>query len=497
MTLNTGLIINGRYRIAKLLGEGGFGAVYQAWDTNLSKLCALKMNLDTSPVAQRQFQKEAAVLSNLSHPNLPRVTDHFFVQGQGQFLVMDFVEGEDLENLTARQGAVKPDRAIKWIGQVADALNYLHSQPQPIIHRDIKPANIRVTPNSRAVLVDFGLVKVYDEHLKTTVGARAVTPGYSPPEQYGQGGTNPQTDIYALAATLYTLLTGQQPIESIQRIVEDTFKPTAQPNSGVSDGVGQAIGQAMSLAPSQRYDSVLDFTAALQKANVPVVADVANQQQAATVNVSAMKPLNKIPTRPSPRPYKPPSKERPGCITAYAVLLWLAGGMYLLGAGAVGIIFLSEGVETAVVGLFSSLCLGFVAALPIISGIGLWRMRKWGWWMIVVLQGISLVVTAFNMCAVFATPSVEEAIIALAGVLIGAAINGGILYWFIKNRDLFDNNAPYAQSGSGKTGTTDMVPIIIGIVAMCVIIPIVVIAILTLLGPQIGNVFSDIVTGLE
>jgi len=269
MTLNTGLIINGRYRIAKLLGEGGFGAVYQAWDLNLDQLCALKMNLDTSQEAQKQFQKEAAVLAKLSHPNLPRVTDRFFVQGQGQFLVMDFVEGEDLESMMSK-GAIQPESAIEWIGQVADALNYLHSQPQPIIHRDIKPANIRVTPNGRAVLVDFGLVKVYDKHLKTTIGARAVTPGYSPPEQYGRGSTDAQTDIYALAATLYTLLTSEEPPESIQRIVEDTLKPVTQVNSGVGTEVEQAIGQAMSLTPSQRYGTVLDFTAALQGAEKPV-----------------------------------------------------------------------------------------------------------------------------------------------------------------------------------------------------------------------------------
>ncbi|MCZ7674263.1 MAG: protein kinase [Chloroflexi bacterium] len=103
--LNTGLIINSRYRIVKLLGQGGFGAVYRAWDINLNQARALKINLDTSSEARRQFQREANTLAGLSHPNLPRVTDHFFVEGQGQFLVMDYVEGEDLEAILMRGAA--------------------------------------------------------------------------------------------------------------------------------------------------------------------------------------------------------------------------------------------------------------------------------------------------------------------------------------------------------------------------------------------------------
>lgn len=99
MPLQQGQVLNNRYRTVKLLGQGGFGAVYKAWDINLNKACAVKENLDTSPEAQRQFAREATVLANLSHPNLPRVTDHFSLPGQGQYLVMDYVEGEDLESL--------------------------------------------------------------------------------------------------------------------------------------------------------------------------------------------------------------------------------------------------------------------------------------------------------------------------------------------------------------------------------------------------------------
>ncbi len=172
MPLQTGQVFNNRYRIVKLLGQGGFGAVYRAWDSNLNKPCALKENLDVSPEAQRQFTREATVLANLSHPNLPRVTDHFILPGQGQYLVMDFVEGDDLASILKQRGPVPPEQAIAWILQVADALSYLHTRQPPVVHRDIKPANIRLTPDGRAMLVDFGLVKIYNAQLRTTMGAR-------------------------------------------------------------------------------------------------------------------------------------------------------------------------------------------------------------------------------------------------------------------------------------------------------------------------------------
>lgn len=267
MPLNTGTLINNRYRIAKLIGQGGFGAVYRAWDTNLNRPCALKENRDTSQEAQRQFEREARILAGLIHPHLPRVTDHFIVPGQGQYLVMDFVEGEDLASLLGRGERVTEEQALTWISQVAEALVYLHGQPQPVIHRDIKPANIRITPEGKAMLVDFGLVKVYDEHLKTTVGARAITPGYSPPEQYGRGNTDHRTDIYALAATLYTLLTRQEPIESVQRVVGDTLLAAHRVNPRVSQRIGLVLEQAMALNPSQRFQSTQAFLGALQGSN--------------------------------------------------------------------------------------------------------------------------------------------------------------------------------------------------------------------------------------
>ena len=265
MTLNSGDILVNRYRIVKLVGQGGFGAVYRAWDTSLGVPVAVKENLDTSAEAQRQFEQEARLLAPLRHPNLPRVGDHFFLPNQGQYLVMDFVEGHSLEALLAeRGGPLGEGEALGWIGQVCEALEYLHTRTPPIIHRDIKPANIIITADGRAVLVDFGISKAYDPTLTTTRGARAVTPGYSPPEQYGMGKTDARSDVYALGATLYTLLTGAPPPESVALIAGgETLPPIRQANPGVNPATEAAVVAAMALASSQRLGGAGELRAAL------------------------------------------------------------------------------------------------------------------------------------------------------------------------------------------------------------------------------------------
>ena len=269
---DAGQVLQQRYQIEKELGRGGFGAVYRATDLNLQRVCAVKENLDASQEAQRQFMREATVLANLSHPNLPRVTDHFFIPGKGQYLVMDFVDGADLATLAEQPGKVTVSQAVEWISQVADALVYMHGQSQPVLHRDIKPSNIRITPQGRAMLVDFGLVKFYAPNLKTTIGARAVTPGFAPPEQYGRGTTDARTDIYALGATLYALLTGEQPPESVQRMAGERLTPVSQLNPAVPAHISQAIEKAMALEPRQRFASASEFLAALRAAPVKAAA---------------------------------------------------------------------------------------------------------------------------------------------------------------------------------------------------------------------------------
>lgn len=265
MPLSTGSVLINRYRIVKLLGQGGFGAVYKAWDLNLKCPCALKENLGTDTEAQEQFQREATILAHLTHPGLVRVTDYFTIPGKGQYLVMDYIQGEDLQAMLDASHTIPEDKALDWVGQVCDVLTYLHKQNPAVIHRDIKPANIKINPEGRAILVDFGIAKMYDPNRKTTVGARAVTPSYSPPEQYGKGKTDGRTDIYALGATLYAILTGREPVDAMARSTGTPLPAPRQVNPSISHPVEQAIMRAMALVPDQRLQNAAEFKAAILK----------------------------------------------------------------------------------------------------------------------------------------------------------------------------------------------------------------------------------------
>src|SRR4030042_3224590 len=180
--LEPGSILHNRYRSESQLGKGGMGAVFLAFDQTLQIQIALKENLNLNPESERQFQREATLLASLRHPNLPRVTDHFILEGR-QYLVMDYIEGEDLHTRCQRQLPSVPEVVI-WADALCSALSYLHSRKPAIIHRDIKPANLKIQPDGTLVLVDFGIAKIADQSA-TTTGARGLTPGFSPPEQYG------------------------------------------------------------------------------------------------------------------------------------------------------------------------------------------------------------------------------------------------------------------------------------------------------------------------
>ena len=270
--LAQGVILADRYRILRILGQGGMSRVYLAEDTRLGVRVAIKENLQTSREARAQFQQEAQILARLSHSNLPRVTDHFIDPTSGrQYLVMDHVEGEDLESMVKRQGPIPEKAALAWVRQVLDALEYLHSQSPPVIHRDVKPGNIKITPEGRAVLVDFGIAKVYAPGVSTLTGARAVTPGYAPPEQYGMR-TTERSDIYALGATLYTMLTAQVPPEAPLRVAgEERLVPPRRVVPSVSPQTEATVLRAMELETSKRWQTVSDLRAALEGYRVPPV----------------------------------------------------------------------------------------------------------------------------------------------------------------------------------------------------------------------------------
>jgi eukaryotic-like serine/threonine-protein kinase len=339
MPLSTGQILHNRYRIVKLLGQGGFGAVYRAWDLNLNAPCALKESLNTTPEAVRQFTLEARLLANLRHVNLPAVIDHFSVEGQGQYLVMDFIEGQDLQQMLQRSGGPLPEgQVLTWMLQVCDTLTYLHSQKPPVIHRDIKPANIKITPQGQVKLVDFGIAKQYYPSQKTTLGALAVTPGYSPPEQYGKGVTDARTDVYAVGATLYAALTSHAPMESLEREAGNPFPAPRALNPAISISAENATLKALEMAPEQRFQSAADLNAALRAA-------LAVPQAPAT---QVAQPFEQPAALPPPAPPLVQRRKKMNLITGAGIALGLVcvlaiSVVLLIGAGYFG----SKGLANA------------------------------------------------------------------------------------------------------------------------------------------------------
>jgi len=267
MALTPGTVLNDRYRIVSILGQGGMGSVYQAWDENLGISVAVKENLFLTDEYARQFQREANILASLRHPSLPRVGDYFSVANQGQYLIMDFIEGEDLRQRIERCTTV-PDNEVILIGAaICDALNYLHHRFPPIIHRDIKPGNIKITPEGQVSLVDFGLAKLMVGTQQTTTGARAMTPGYSPPEQYGTAPTDSRTDIYSLGATLYASLTGAIPEDGLARATgKADLTPVRALMPKANRKLAIAIEKALEVDPEDRFQSAVEFRKALLEA---------------------------------------------------------------------------------------------------------------------------------------------------------------------------------------------------------------------------------------
>ncbi len=264
MPIPIGTLLNNRYRIVSILGQGGMGEVYRASDEHLLIPVAVKENLFLTEEYGRQFQREAHILAGLRHNNLPHVTDYFTLENQGQYLVMDFIEGEDLRQRMERIGAL-PEREAILIGIcICDALAYLHTRQPPIVPRDIKPGNIKVTSDGQAVLVDFGLAKILQPGQVTTTGARAMTPGYSPPEQYGTARTDARSDIYSLGATLYAALTGVIPEDGLARMTgKATLVPIRELAPKLNRKLAETIERALEVDPDDRFQSAEEFKQAL------------------------------------------------------------------------------------------------------------------------------------------------------------------------------------------------------------------------------------------
>ncbi len=262
-------LLQDRYQIIGVLGMGGMSTVYKARDlrfANVTRLCAVKemVNLASDPQfrekAIRDFEREANILATTNHPALPGIYD-FFGEGNRHYLVMELIEGWDLENYLAElpQGEFFEEaQIIDWALQLCDVLSYLHSRrPKPIIFRDLKPGNIMLDNQGRIRLIDFGIAKVFQTGQK---GTMIGTEGYSPPEQY-RGSAEPRGDIYALGATLHHLLTKQDP--RLEPPFSFQERPLSKLNANVNRQLEAAIMQAVEYDASRRFSSVEEFKKAI------------------------------------------------------------------------------------------------------------------------------------------------------------------------------------------------------------------------------------------
>ena len=270
--LPNGTVVQERYIIEDLLGRGGFGAVYLVRDQRTrGNLFALKEITDTSKQERERFAFECEVLKRLDHHALPRVYRVFEDEKAVRaYMLMDYIEGPNLEMLRLQQPEKRlpVEKALDILAPIFAVVGYLHKQDPPIIHRDVKPANIIVpTTNDEAVLVDLGIAKEYNIDA-TTTAVRRCSPGYGAPEQYDKG-TNPRTDIYGLAATLYVLLTGVIPTDAFFRMAQiggrkhDPLEPAAQLVSSIPQSVSAALQKAMAINSADRFASVEEFWQAL------------------------------------------------------------------------------------------------------------------------------------------------------------------------------------------------------------------------------------------
>jgi len=271
ITPNT--LLQNRYLVLRLLAQGGMGAVYEARDQRLGNIVALKESFFTEESLRQAFHREASLLATLRHSALPKVIDHF-TEGDGQFLVMEFIRGDDLARLLEMSGRpIEQADVLMWADQLLGALEYLHAQRPPIIHRDIKPQNMKLNERAEIILLDFGLAKEAAlDASQLNLSVRGYTLKYAPLEQIQGTGTDPRSDLYSAAATLYHLLTNVTPADALTRvtaIVEggpDPLLPAHQINPKVSVAVSAVLQQALMLDRNRRLPNASAMRVALRQA---------------------------------------------------------------------------------------------------------------------------------------------------------------------------------------------------------------------------------------
>ncbi|HLG65545.1 MAG TPA: tetratricopeptide repeat protein [Ktedonosporobacter sp.] len=282
-TLPEQTLLSNRYQLETLIGQGGMGAVYKAVDTRFnSRPVAVKAmsraGLSGAYVqeAEAAFEHESHLLADLMHPNLPRIYDHF-TEDERSYLVMDFIEGQTLEDYLAKAGGgpLPLDQVLAWGEELCDVLSYLHNHQPPIIFRDLKPSNVMISESGHIYLIDFGIARLFKPgQLHDTVALGS--PGYAAPEQYGKTQSTPRSDIYSLGALLHHLLTGSDPSEQ-----PFFFRPASQLNPVVSPELETLLAQMLEMDAAKRPDNAQEVLKRLRQA--------AQEQRSGTVIQSAAK----------------------------------------------------------------------------------------------------------------------------------------------------------------------------------------------------------------
>lgn len=274
--LEAGKILQERYLIEKQIGQGGMGAVYVAKDQRFGSTVAIKETLFVGESFEKAFEREARLLNSLRHPSLPNVRDYFFEDNK-QYLVMEFIAGEDLSEKLEKNGkAFQLDEVLDWTYQLLEALDFLHTQEFPVIHRDIKPQNLKLTPRGQIILLDFGLAKgnpTDSSHLTNVNSVFGYSRNYASLEQMQGTGTDPRSDIYSIAATIYHLITGVPPVDALTRAMKvlsehaDPLISADQIHEQVPRGIANILNKAMNLNANQRPASAKELSEMLKNSD--------------------------------------------------------------------------------------------------------------------------------------------------------------------------------------------------------------------------------------
>lgn len=310
--LEPGTVLLERYSIARRVGGGGMGSVYQARDQRLAdRLCAVKEMIELfADESQRSkaiddFKREAEVLAQLEHPSIPTVYDYFIESGR-YYLVMKWIGGGDLgEQMRMGGGTVEELTVARWATQICDVLHYIHSQRPPIIYRDLKPANLMLDDRSgRVMLVDFGIARIVRP---TEKGVTAIgTMGYAPPELFA-GKVESRSDIYSLGATMFHMLTGSDPQDNPLLIFDFTKNPRPRDiNPAITAEMERILIKTVSHKPEDRPPSALELMRMLEEHAARLGAGGAPARSSSPVDRMAIGPPPTISDRsrelPAPEP---------------------------------------------------------------------------------------------------------------------------------------------------------------------------------------------------